>query len=210
VLVFNGNGGNRSLRAPLAERLHRAGHGVLLFDYRGYGGNPGSPTEEGLIADARAARAWLVDREDVDPERLVYFGESLGTGVAVALAAESPPAALILRSPFTSLVDVGKMHYPVLPVRTLLADRFESIDRIARVRCPLLIVAGDADSIVPWELSRRLYEAAPQADKRLLTLAGADHNDPALLAGDELMEAVDAFLARRPEGRPSDRSAEDP
>jgi fermentation-respiration switch protein FrsA (DUF1100 family) len=112
VLVFNGNAGDRSFRAPLAAALSQAGLSVLLFDYRGYGRNPGSPSEAGLLRDARAARAYLAGRHDVDPDRLVYFGESLGAAVAVTLAAEQPPAALILRSPFTSLAEVGRLHYP--------------------------------------------------------------------------------------------------
>jgi fermentation-respiration switch protein FrsA (DUF1100 family) len=105
VLVFNGNAGDRSFRAPLAAALNRAGLSVLLFDYRGYAKNPGSPSEQGLVTDARAAWADLAAREDVDAGRLVYFGESLGAAVALALAVEHPPGALVLRSPFTSTVD---------------------------------------------------------------------------------------------------------
>ena len=124
VLVFNGNAGNRAHRGPLATALHRHDLQVLLVEYRGYGGNPGTPTEKGLAADSRAARAFLAGRPDVDASRLVYFGESLGTAVAVDLAAEHPPAALVLRSPFTSMGDLGQHHYPFLPVRLLLRDRF--------------------------------------------------------------------------------------
>ena len=123
---------------------------MLLLDYRGYVGNPGSPSEDGLLADARAARAYLLSRADVDPARLVYFGESLGAAVAVALAAEHPPAALILRSPFTSLADIAAVHYPFLPAGLMLRDRYESIERIGRVRAPLLVVAGQRDRIVPF------------------------------------------------------------
>ena len=130
VLVFNGNAGNRAHRGPLAAALHRHGFQVLLFDYRGYGGNPGTPTERGLIADSRAARAYLAGRADVDASRIVYFGESLGTAVAIDLAVAHPPLAVVLRSPFTSLVDVGRHHYRFLPVRLLLRDRFASIDQI--------------------------------------------------------------------------------
>jgi len=194
ILVLNGNAGNRSFRAPLAERLAAAGFAVLLMDYRGYGGNPGRPTEQGLIADARAARRYLISRLDVDPNGLVYFGESLGAAVAVALAAEAPPAALILRSPFASLTELGRIHYPFLPVSLLLADRYPSIDRIRAVRSPLLVIAGDADRIVPPSQSRRLFDAAPMADKRLLWVAGADHNDWELLAGDALIDGVVDFV----------------
>ena len=113
VLVFNGNVGNRGYRGPLAAALHRHGLQVLLFDYRGYGGSPGSPTETGLAADGRAARAYLLGRSDVDGSRLVYFGESLGAAVAVGLAVEHPPTALILRSPFTSMADVGTVSLSI-------------------------------------------------------------------------------------------------
>ena len=133
VLVFNGNAGNRSFRAPLAAALARYGFGVMLFDYRGYADNPGRPSESGLIADAHAALAHLKSRSDVDPDRIAYFGESLGTGVAVALAVSEPPLALILRSPFTSLSDVGQTHYPFLPIGLMLRDRYPSIDRIAQL-----------------------------------------------------------------------------
>src|SRR5262245_15075479 len=154
VLVFNGNAGNRAYRGGLAVALRRLGLQVLLFDYRGYGGNPGSPTERGLFADARAARAYLVSRSDVDPSRIVYFGESLGTGVAVDLAVEHPPAGVILRSPYTSMTDIGRHHYPFLPVGPLLRDRFESISKVSRIRAPLLVVAGRRDQIVPAENTR--------------------------------------------------------
>ena len=194
VLVCNGNGGNRAMRAALAGALARMGLAVLLFDYRGYGGNPGSPTEEGLAADARAATGYLAGRPEVDPARLVYFGESLGAAVALRLAIERPPAALVLRSPFASLAEVGRVHYPVLPVSWLLRDRFDSAALAGRLDAPLLVVAGDRDGIVPVGHSRRLFAAAPQP-KRLVVLEGADHNDLDLLAGPRLLAELRAFLA---------------
>lgn len=193
ILVFNGNAGNRAYRAPLAAALRAHDLAVLLFDYRGFGENPGAPTEAGLAADARAARAYLLGRPNVDPARMVYLGESLGSAVATALAAEHPPAALILRSPFVSMTELGRIHYPFLPVRWLLRDRFASIDRILQIPCPLLVIAGERDRIVPPEQSRRLYEAASSA-KRLVILPGADHNDDDLLAGKEMIEAIIRFL----------------
>ena len=193
VLVFNGNAGNRSHRLDLANALRRHGLQVLLMDYRGYGENAGAPSERGLAADARAARAYLVSRSDVDPSRLIYFGESLGAAVAVDLATEHPPAALVLRSPFTSLGDVGRYHYPFLPVRLLLRDRYPSLDRIRAIEAPLLVIAGDEDRIVPLEQSRRLYEAAADP-KQLLVLAGADHNDLELLAGQDMIAAIVRFI----------------
>jgi len=193
VLVCNGNAGNRSLRAPLAAALARAGLAVLLFDYRGYAANPGRPTEPGLAADARAALAYLAARPDVDPARLVYFGESLGAAVALRLAVERPPAALVLRSPWASLAEVGRRLYPWLPVSLLLADRYDSLGRVGRLAAPLLVVAGERDRIIPAAHSRRLFDAAPEP-KRFVLLPGADHNDLDLLAGPRLLAEVLAFL----------------
>jgi uncharacterized protein len=197
VLVCNGNGGDRSLRAELAVALNRAGLSVLLFDYRGYGGNQGRPSEDGLAADARAAQAWLSAQPDVDPKRIAYFGESLGAAVAVGLAVQRPPAALLLRSPFTSLADVAAVHYPWLPARRLLLDRYPSIERIASVSAPVLVIAGDRDDIVPASLSRRLFDAAVDP-KRWLLVPGAGHNDRELLDGRQMMDAVERFLAETP------------
>ncbi len=194
VLVFNGNAGDRSMRALLAAGLSRMGLSVLLFDYRGFGGNPGSPSEDGLAADARAAQAWLAAQPEVDPTRIVYFGESLGAAVAIGLAMERPPAALVLRSPFTSLPDVGRVHYPWLPVGRLLIDRYPSIDRIGSLTAPVMVIAGDRDDIVPESLSRRLYEAAPDP-KRFLPVPGAGHNDPELLDGRLMLDEVGRFLS---------------
>jgi len=195
AIVFNGNAGNRAYRASLAAALRGLGLSVLLFDYRGFGDSEGSPTESGLYEDARAVRRYLAGRSDVRADRLVYFGESLGSAVAVRLAVEHTPAALILRSPFTSLVDVGRLHYPILPVRWLLRDRFSSIEAIASVRSPVLIVAGDRDRIVPVEQSRRLFEEASEP-RELVVVRGADHNDAELLDGRQMIDAVRGFLEK--------------
>jgi len=193
VIVFNGNAGNRAYRSDLAVRFAAGGMAVLLFDYRGYGDNPGSPSEEGLALDARAARRYVLSRADVDARRLVYFGESLGSAVAVRLAVEHPARAVVLRSPFTSFVDMGRLHYPILPVGWLLRDRYPTIDRIARIGCPLLVIAGANDTIVPTSQSRRLFEAALEP-KRLVIVEGADHNDEALNAGPQVIAAVTEFV----------------
>jgi fermentation-respiration switch protein FrsA (DUF1100 family) len=195
VIVFNGNAGNRAYRVPLAAALRRHGLAVLLFDYRGYGGNAGTPTQQGLEADARAAHAYVTARADVRPDRVVYFGESIGTAVATVLAVHHPPAALILRSPFTSLADVGRIHYPILPVRWLLRDRFATIDAITAVRSPVLVIAGDRDGIVPVELSRRLF-ANVTASKEMVIVPWADHNDEALLDGEQMIRSIVDFLGR--------------
>ena len=161
VLVFNGNAGNRAYRAPLAAALERQGLQVLLFDYRGYGGNEGKPTEAGLRADAQAAYSYLLERGDVDASRLIYFGESLGTALAIALAVEHPPAGVILRSPFTSLVEVGQTHYPFLPVRSRL-DAGPSevwVHALWRGRGVLSTCSGYADDQSRTELSRLSFSA---------------------------------------------------
>lgn len=192
VIVFNGNAGNRAGRTTLGARFADAGFGVLLFDYRGYGDNPGHPTEAGLALDARAASGFVVRTSPGHP--VVYFGESLGAAVAIELATDRPPAALILRSPFTSLPDAAAVHYPFIPVRAMLWDEYPSIDRIGVVDAPVLIVAGESDRIVPAGQSRRLYEAAPEP-KDLLIIAGADHNDAELTAGATVIDHIEAFLA---------------
>lgn len=192
--MFNGNGGDRSGRAQLAVGLSRLGLSVLLFDYRGYGGNPGTPSEKGLAADARTAQAWLAAQPEVDPDRIVYFGESLGAAVAIGLATERSPAALVLRSPFTSLADVARVHYPWLPVGRLLIDRYPSIDRIGSLAAPVMVIAGDRDDIVPESLSKELYEAAPDP-KRYLLVPGTGHNDPELVDGNRMLEEVGRFLS---------------
>jgi uncharacterized protein len=191
VLVAPGNAGNRAARLPLAAGLARRGHAVLLLEYRGYGGNPGRPSEAGLFADVRAAADHLASREDVDPDRVAYLGESLGTAVVAALTAERPPVALVLRSPFPELADVGRAAYPFLPVRTLLRDRYLVTDHLAGFDRPVLVVAGDADRIVPTRLSRQVAEMVG-AD--LVLLPGVDHNDRDLLDGDRYLDAIDAHL----------------
>ncbi|MGH3420468.1 MAG: alpha/beta hydrolase, partial [Streptosporangiaceae bacterium] len=188
VLVTPGNAGSRALRAPLARRLAAKGFAVLLLDYRGYGGNPGSPSEEGLIGDARAARTYLLGH-GAPAQRLIYFGESLGAAVATRLATEHPPGGLVLRSPFTDLAAVGSRHYPLLPVRLLLRDRFPVTKLIGQARVPTVVVYGSADTIVPPEQSVAVAAAAG-GPVRTVEIVGANHNDAALLEGNELVAAV--------------------
>jgi fermentation-respiration switch protein FrsA (DUF1100 family) len=195
VLVTPGNAGHRGHRAPLAAALGDAGFTVLLLDYRGYGGNPGSPTEDGLARDARAGRAYL-DGLGFGDDRIVYFGESLGAAVAVGLAVERPPAALVLRSPFTDLAATGRTHYPWLPVGLLLRDRYPVADRLATVRVPTTVLYGSADTIVPAAQSRAVAERAG-GPVRVVVLDGAGHNDPVLTHGPEVIAAVGAALPRQ-------------
>ncbi len=189
VLFLPGNGGNRADRASLARRLAAAGFSTLLVDYRGYGGNPGTPSEEGLALDAQAARTFLVEQAGARPDRLLYLGESLGAAVATRLAATEPPAGLLLRSPFRDLAAVGQEHYPLLPVRMLLRDRFDVVDTVRRVQVPTVVVYGDRDAIVPAAHSEAVAAAAPGL-VRAVRVAGADHNDAVLLDGDQVLAAI--------------------
>ena len=157
-----------------------------------------------MAADARAVWKYATEERTVSPGRIVLYDESLGGGVAVRLAAEmceagTPPAGLILRSTFSSLADAGAYHYPWLPVRLVLVDRFGSIDRISAVTCPILQVHGGRDTIMPIELGRRLFEAAPEKSaggtaKRFVELPTANHNDVLLVAEPEFRRAVSEFL----------------
>jgi uncharacterized protein len=192
VLVAPGNGGNRSGRAGFATELSRRGLAVLLMDYRGYGGNPGSPSEDGLARDVMAG-ALALDALGYPAERTIYFGESLGTGVVTALQARRTPAGMVLRSPFPELADVGAHHYPWLPVRLLLQDRFQVTERLSGSEVPVTVIYGDRDSIVPSELSARVADAAPTLVERVV-VRGADHNDEVMF-GPRVADAV-ARLAK--------------
>ena len=193
VLVAPGNGGNRAGRAGFARELSRRGLGVLLVDYRGYGGNPGSPSEDGLAADADAAGAALT-KLGYAPQRTIYFGESLGSGVVAALQVRHPPAGIVLRSPFTELADVAAYHYPWLPVRALLRDRFPVIEHLAASHVPITVIYGDRDSVVPALLSARVADQASALVERVV-IEGADHNDPVMF-GPRVADAV-ARLAQK-------------
>lgn len=194
VLFCHGNAGNISHRLESLRLLHDLGLSVFLFDYRGYGQSEGSPGEEGTYADARGALAWLGER-GWPPERLIYAGESLGAAVAVQLALEHPPAGLVLEAPFTSIAAMGRHHYFLLHflLGWLLDARYDNLAKIGRVRSPLLIIQGEADSIVPPAMARRLYEAAG-GPKTLRLIPGADHNDLLFVGGKAYREAWREFL----------------
>ena len=189
VVVFHGNAGHHGLRTEKAVAFTQPGFGVFIAGYRGYGGNPGSPTEQGLYADARAVLDWL-SSEGVSGERLVLYGESLGSGVAVQMATERKVAAVVLESPYTSVPDVAAERYPFIPVRPLTLDRYDSLSKITRINAPLLIIHGERDTVVPVKYGRRLFEAAREP-KKAVFFPNAQHND--IFAGDAV-KAVLAFL----------------
>ena len=195
VLVAHEKGGDRAIHALLAKRLAARGMSVLLFDYRGYGGNPGDPSEIGLALDARAAHDYLVHHMGIPQDRLVYLGESLGCAVVTELATAHPPGGLVLRSPFTALADAGAEHYPFLPVRLLLKDRYPLAEEIRRVHVPTVVVYGSADSVVPPAQSRTVARVAggPTAS---VEEPGADHTDPELTDGPQLVNATTQLSIR--------------
>ncbi|WP_396046001.1 alpha/beta hydrolase [Cellulomonas sp. P22] len=197
VLVAHGNAGNRARRAGLARAIQARGFGVLLMDYRGYGGNAGRPTEAGLALDVRAARTYLLEEAGVAERDLVYLGESLGTGVVTELAVEHPPAALVLRSPLSTLGEAGNALYR-MPVSLLLRERYLVREHVGRLRVPTAVVYGTTDVIVRAEHSRQVAEAARAAGAHVVEVevTATGHADERLVHGDELMDALVAVAVR--------------
>jgi fermentation-respiration switch protein FrsA (DUF1100 family) len=205
VLYFSGNAANRRYRVDECRVLTGLGADVLIVDYRGYGDNQGSPSEKRLAGDALDLWRYVTVDRNVDPRRIMLYGESLGGAVATGLAAEvcrsgTPPAGLTLRSTFSSLPDVGAHHYPWLPVKLCVIDCFDSSGCIAAVTCPILQVHGERDDIVPMEFGRRLFDLAADRSengvaKSFVTLPGANHNDVLWTAEDPLREAVRSFFS---------------
>ena len=173
LLYCHGNGGALRLRVDRFEKIVTAGVGLLALSYRGYGGSTGSPSVQGLIDDARAAYAFAAARY---PGRIAVWGESLGTGVAIALAAEKPATRIILDAPYSSTVDVAADLYWYFPVRLLMKDQFRSDQRIRRVTAPVLILHGEADTIIPIRYAERLLALVP-GEKRLVRFPDGWHVD---------------------------------
>jgi uncharacterized protein len=192
ILYFHGNGGNIGHRVQRMLRFAREGYGVLMAEYRGYGGNPGTASETGFYTDARAALDFL-EREGVAPNPLVLYGESLGSGVAVELATQHEVAGLILEAPPTSVAEVAQCHFPYIPAARLVIDRFDSRSRIGRVRAPILVLHGERDRVVPIRFGRALLEAAPEPKEGWFA-PEAGHEDLARYGG---LDAVVVFIERR-------------
>jgi uncharacterized protein len=191
ILFSHGNAGNLTHRLDVIRALHdHLRTSVLIFDYRGYGRSEGSPDERGILADARAARAWLASRAGILQGEVVEMGESLGGAVAVDLAAADGARALVLENTFSSAPDVAAAHFPWLPARLLMRTRLDSAAKIANYHGPLLQVHGDNDQIVPFESGRRLFEAANEP-KRFVVIPGGDHNDPRT---PKFYQVLDEFL----------------
>ena len=187
-LYFHGNGGSLSWRDERFRSLIADGSGLVALSYRGYGGSTGRPTETGLAHDAAAAYAFAIARYAA--ERIVLWGESLGSALAVALAAEKPVGHVVLEAPFTSTVDVAARYLWFLPVRLFMKDQFRSDLHVGKVMAPVLVVHGEDDAIVPLVLGERLYDLI-RAPKRFVRVAGAGHND----LGVQAVVAAKQFIA---------------
>lgn len=195
LLWFHGNAGNLSHRYPVLAEMVRYPTEVFIFDYRGYGRSEGSPDEPGLYRDARAAWRHLTERRGVDPARVVLLGKSLGGAPAVQLATEVPCAGLIVQSSFTNARDMGKSMMPFPPAWLFLRTKFDSAEKVARVRAPKLFMHSRADEVVPFRLGRRLFEAAAEP-KEFWEIPEAAHNDTFHAAGEKVHGKIREFLFR--------------
>ncbi len=193
IAYFHGNDGDVRSRAFKMEPFLSAGWGAVFAEYRGYGGNPGRPTESGLYEDARAVIHHLAD-EGVPPTQAFFLGESLGAGVAVKMSEEFTPAGLILQAPYTSISDVAQFMYWFLPASLLTRDRFPSISRIGYLHSPVLIIHGEQDKTIPVELARKLLAAAPEP-KQGVFIPGAGHDNLFALGA---VDAIADFVDHRP------------
>jgi uncharacterized protein len=195
IAYFHGNGGHIGYRVERLLRFAQEGFGVLMLEYRGYGGNPGTPTETGFYTDARAALDFL-GREGVAPHRLVLYGESLGSAVAVPVAAQNEVAAVVLEAPLTSVAEVAQCHFPYVPATLLVVDRFDALSRIGQVRAPILVMHGERDRVVPVRYGRALFNAAPEP-KEGWFVPEAGHENLARYGG---LDVAVAFINRRLSG----------
>jgi fermentation-respiration switch protein FrsA (DUF1100 family) len=192
VLIFcHGNAGNMGDRVAKLRLLNDLGLSVLAFDYRGYGQSQGKPSEEGIARDMDAAIAHVLESRAIPLERIVFYGESLGGAVAVAAAARHRPAALVLESTFTSARDMAHHHYPFLP-SFLVRIGYDALACIRTLSCPKLILHSPQDRIVPFDMGRTLYDAAPEP-KYFANLVG-DHNSGGIVESREAFDALTAFL----------------
>jgi len=192
VLYFQGNAGALADRVQRFHGLIANGDGLLALSYRGYGGSTGSPSEEGLLADATAAYEFAAKR--YTPKRIAVFGESLGTGVAIALAAEKPVARVLLQAPYTSIADIGAAAYPFMPVRLLIKDSFRSDERVGRITAPVLVIQGERDRVVPIKNGEQLY-ALILAPKKFVRFPKGDHVD---LDQYGALDVIRSFVAEPP------------
>lgn len=175
IIYFHGNAGNIGQRSNAVQPFFKKGYGVLLVTYRGYSGNPGEPSEKGLYQDGRAAIQFL-KHQHIPDQCIVLYGESIGTAVAIQMAIEYHLGAIILQSPFTSLIDIGQFHYPFFPIKWLIKDQFNSLNKAEQIQSPVLVLYGEMDDIIPPKFSIQLFEALPTF-KQMQSIPDIGHND---------------------------------
>jgi fermentation-respiration switch protein FrsA (DUF1100 family) len=175
IVWFHGNASNVGITLRRAVPYLTKGYGLLAVEYRGYAGNPGAPTEQGLYKDGRAFFEWL-KAKGVAENNIIVYGESIGSGSAVQMATEYTVHTLILESPFTSTMDAAAFHYPYVPVKWLIKDRYENIAKIKDIKSPLILAYGDQDRVIPHRLGQALFDAAPEPKSRIV-IEGGDHNN---------------------------------
>ena len=196
LLWFHGNAGNINHRLGNIKMLHeRVPVNVFIIDYRQYGRSEGKISEKGTYIDARAALAHLHSQKEINQEKIIFFGRSLGSAVAVELALKEKCRALILETPFTSILEMGKKLYPFLPVSLLLKTKYDSLSKIRNIKVPILIMHGDKDDLVPFEHGKRLYDMANEP-KEFYTIPGAGHNDTHIVGGDEYFDVIRSFVKK--------------
>jgi fermentation-respiration switch protein FrsA (DUF1100 family) len=194
LLWFHGNSGNINRRLDNIKMLHdRVPVNVFIFDYRQYGKSEGKISEQGTYIDARAALAYLHSRNDINNEKIIFFGRSLGSAVAVELAVQEKCRALILETPFTSIKEMGKKLYPFLPFTFFLRTKYDSLSKIRDIKVSTLIMHGDKDELVPIEQGKMLYEKANEP-KEFYTIPGAMHNDTHIVGGEEYFDVIRDFV----------------
>lgn len=194
LLFCHGNAGNISHRLESIHIFHKLGLSVLIFDYRGYGQSSGIPSEAGTYRDAESAWRYLVDVRGIRPERIILFGRSLGASIAAELASRTTPAGVILESAFTSVPDVAAGLYPWLPVRWLSRYRYNTLEYLADIRSPVLIIHSHDDEIIPYSNAEILL-AASHEPKQLLKLRGG-HNDGFLVSRTDYLRGLERFLGK--------------
>ncbi len=194
LLYFHGNTRNISHAIHSIELFQELGFSVFLFDYRGYGRSEGVPDEQGTYRDAEAAWRWLVETRGLAPDRIVLHGRSLGAAIASWLAARHTPAALVIESTFTSMPEVAAELYPLLPARLLMRCRYPVRENLRKVRCPVLVVHGREDELIPYRHGQALFEAANEP-KVFMDIEGR-HYDGHIASGRRYFEGLAAFYAR--------------
>ena len=202
LVWFHGNAGNIGHRVENIRLLHdKLRINIFIFDYRGYGRSEGHISEAGTYRDGVAALEFVGKQLGVKSENLILFGRSLGAAVAAEMASRFDSRALILETPFVSIREMAKSVFPLLPIGSLLQTRYDNLEKIAKIKVPLLVLHGDRDEVIPYEHGRRVFNAAPEP-KYFYTISGASHNDTYIVGGDAYFQRLRSFIETVMTSRP--------